>query len=227
MMGVSSLYTRWLFYASVVGLLVFIYGLLTIFIPILNPAKADICGADPVEFYMCPLCEHRCDFWFLSSSCLSSWFYKLFDNEATILFSIFTAFWAILFLEAWKRNVATLKYDWDLSSLDEEEHTRPEYENKLRNRYESCNMNWYKKLIQKVNPITDEGEFFQPSGELFVKVMGSFVTLITLVIIALGLVIGVIAYKVCFIIFSVYSSSLFYHLSILSLLPLPPVYLMP
>ena len=69
----------------------------------------------------------------------------------------------------------------------------------MRNRYDNCNVNWYKKNLQKVNPITDEGEFFQPTGELFVKIMGSFVALITLVVLALGLVVGVIAYKVSYL----------------------------
>lgn len=192
-----GLYTRWLLFAAIIGIIVFLYGLLTIFVPVLNPVKYDVCSADPVNFYMCPLCQGKCDFWFLKNSCVASWFYRLFDNDATILYSIFISFWCILFIESWKRENANLQYEWDLCNFkDVEQHVRPEYEVRLKQRFKNSSFSWYRNLIKKINPVTQEEEFNQPTGEYFVKIASSFSALLTIVVSVLGLVIGVIAYKI-------------------------------
>ncbi|KAE8613898.1 hypothetical protein XENTR_v10007907 [Xenopus tropicalis] len=83
-------------------------------------------------FVMCPLCDKACDFWKLSSACGTARASHLFDNPATVFFSVFMALWATLFLEYWKRLQMRLSYFWDLTGLEEEEeHPRPEYETKL------------------------------------------------------------------------------------------------
>ncbi len=38
----------------------------------------------------------------------------LFDNGGTVFFAIFMSFWAVLFLEFWKRRQYKLQYDWDM-----------------------------------------------------------------------------------------------------------------
>ncbi|XP_068256724.1 anoctamin-2 isoform X2 [Nyctibius grandis] len=84
-------------------------------------------------FTMCPLCDKFCDYWNLSSACATARASHLFDNPATVFFSIFMALWATMFLEQWKRLQMRLGYFWDLTGLEEEEeeHPRPEYETKL------------------------------------------------------------------------------------------------
>lgn len=57
----------------------------------------------------------------------------LFDNPMTVFFSVFMSFWAILFLEYWKRYSADITHRWDLVGFDvHEEHSRPRYLVKLK-----------------------------------------------------------------------------------------------
>lgn len=44
-------------------------------------------------FTMCPLCDKSCDYWNLSSACGTARASHLFDNPATVFFSIFMALW--------------------------------------------------------------------------------------------------------------------------------------
>lgn len=45
----------------------------------------------------------------------------LFDHPGTVFFSIFMSFWAISFLEYWKRKMVTLAHHWDCMEFQEEE----------------------------------------------------------------------------------------------------------
>ncbi|XP_070313386.1 anoctamin-5 isoform X5 [Odocoileus virginianus] len=86
-------YTEMLFFAAVVGLACFIYGLLTI--P-KTSGSSEIC--DPEiggQLIMCPLCDELCDYWRLNSTCLASKISHLFDNESTLFFAIFMGIWEI------------------------------------------------------------------------------------------------------------------------------------
>lgn len=47
----------------------------------------------------------------------------LFDHPGTVLFSVFMSFWAVTFLEYWKRKMATLAHHWDCMDFHEEEVT--------------------------------------------------------------------------------------------------------
>ncbi|XP_009706559.1 PREDICTED: anoctamin-2-like, partial [Cariama cristata] len=123
-----GLYTEFLIPSSVVGIIVFLYGCITIESDIPSKEMCDQRNA----FTMCPLCDKFCDYWNLSSACATARASHLFDNPATVFFSIFMALWATMFLEQWKRLQMRLSYFWDLTGLEEEEeHPRPEYENKL------------------------------------------------------------------------------------------------
>ena len=42
---------------------------------------------------MCPQCDRYCDYWKLSDSCFNSKIAYLFDNSATVLWSIFMTIW--------------------------------------------------------------------------------------------------------------------------------------
>lgn len=52
---------------------------------------------------MCPLCP-TCEYWKLSDACSDSKIAILFDNSATLFFAVFMSFWAVCFLEYWKRQ---------------------------------------------------------------------------------------------------------------------------
>uniref|UniRef100_A0ACB8EBB7 Anoctamin-2 n=1 Tax=Sphaerodactylus townsendi TaxID=933632 RepID=A0ACB8EBB7_9SAUR len=123
-----GLYTEFLIPSSLVGIIVFLYGCMTIESDV--PSK-EMCDQQNA-FTMCPLCDKTCDYWNLSTACGTARASHLFDNPATVFFSIFMALWATMFLENWKRLQMRLSYFWDLTGLEEEEeHPRPEYEIKV------------------------------------------------------------------------------------------------
>lgn len=49
----------------------------------------------------------------------------LFDHPGTVFFSVFMSFWAVTFLEYWKRKMATLAHHWDCMEFHEEEVSQP------------------------------------------------------------------------------------------------------
>ncbi|XP_053497750.1 anoctamin-5 isoform X2 [Ictalurus furcatus] len=128
-------YTEMLFYAALVGLICFIYGLATYDEVVWTK---EICDENiGGEIIMCPLCDKKCGYWKLNSTCNSTWQSHLFDNTATVFFAIFMGIWVTLFLEFWKRRQARLKYEWDLVDFEEEQQRlqlRPEYETKCTSR---------------------------------------------------------------------------------------------
>uniref|UniRef100_A0A8C4HYC0 Anoctamin n=1 Tax=Dicentrarchus labrax TaxID=13489 RepID=A0A8C4HYC0_DICLA len=142
-------YTEMLFFAAVMGVICFTYGVLSYDD---NISSKEICDADiGGSIVMCPLCDKKCPFWRLNSTCLSSWQSHLFDNEGTIFFAIFMGIWVTLFLEFWKRRQARLEYEWDLVDFEEEQQQlqiRPEFEIRCTNR--------------RLNKITQEMEPYLP-----------------------------------------------------------------
>ncbi|MBN3315655.1 ANO5 protein, partial [Atractosteus spatula] len=134
-------YTKMLFFAAIVGLICFCYGASTYHE---NVWSREIC--DPEiggKIIMCPLCDKKCGYWKLNTTCESSWQSHLFDNVGTLFFAIFMGIWVTMFLEFWKRRQARLEYEWDLVDFEEEHQQlqlRPEYETKCTRR--------------KLNPIT-------------------------------------------------------------------------
>ncbi|KAM7335512.1 hypothetical protein ACRRTK_005989 [Alexandromys fortis] len=156
-----GLYTSFLIPSSVIGVIVFLYGCATIEEDIPSKEMCDHQNA----FTMCPLCDKSCDYWNLSSACGTARASHLFDNPATVFFSIFMALWATMFLENWKRLQMRLGYFWDLTGIEEEEeHSRPEYETKVR---EKLLKESGKSEVQKLDgnsPEDDEGQ-----GILFIS----------------------------------------------------------
>ncbi|XP_061678278.1 anoctamin-1-like isoform X2 [Syngnathoides biaculeatus] len=120
-----GLYTQMLIPASLVGVIVFLYGCATVDD---NIPSMEICHQKN-NITMCPLCDRVCSYWSLSSACGTARASHLFDNPATVFFSIFMALWAAMFMEHWKRRQMRLNYEWDLTGFeDEEDHPRAEYE---------------------------------------------------------------------------------------------------
>ncbi|KAK6640619.1 hypothetical protein RUM44_012315 [Polyplax serrata] len=116
-------YTSWLFPAAAVGILVFLYGLVTVFD---NPYANDVCEK-PGKYKMCPQHEFG-KFWDLYDICTYIRISYLFDHPGSVFYSIFISFWAVSFLEYWKRKCATIAYQWDCTDFQGvEEKPRAEY----------------------------------------------------------------------------------------------------
>ncbi|XP_047219717.1 anoctamin-5b isoform X2 [Girardinichthys multiradiatus] len=175
-------YTEMLFFAAVMGVICFTYGVLSYGD---NKSSEEICDAEiGGSILMCPLCDKKCPFWKLNSTCLSSWQSHLFDNEGTVFFAIFMGIWVTLFLEFWKRRQARLEYEWDLVDFEEEQQQlqiRPEFEIKCTNR--------------RQNKITQEMEPYLPVTSKCARFCLSGATVIFWVSLIVACIIGVIAYR--------------------------------
>ncbi|XP_076879825.1 anoctamin-1a isoform X1 [Brachyhypopomus gauderio] len=120
-----GVYTQMLIPAAIVGMIVFLYGCATVDA---NIPSMEICD-ERNNITMCPLCDRACTYWSLVTACGTARASHLFDNTATVFFSIFMALWATMFMEHWKRRQMRLNYIWGLTGFEEEEeHPRAEYE---------------------------------------------------------------------------------------------------
>ncbi|XP_017261258.1 anoctamin-5 isoform X2 [Kryptolebias marmoratus] len=175
-------YTEMLLFAAVVGTICFIYGFLTYDD---NEWSKEICSERiGGNIVMCPLCDKKCGFWKLNTTCNSSWQSHLFDNVATVFFAIFMGIWVTLFLEFWKRRQARLEYEWDLFDFEEEQQQlqlRPEYEIKCH--------------VQKEDPITKEMEPYLPLTSKCARTCLSGATVLLWILLIIACIIGVIAYR--------------------------------
>ncbi|XP_054627529.1 anoctamin-5b isoform X2 [Dunckerocampus dactyliophorus] len=175
-------YTEMLFFAAVMGFICFTYGVLSYDD---NISSKEICDRNiGGSIIMCPLCDKKCSFWKLNSTCLSSWQSHLFDNEGTVFFAIFMGIWVTLFLEFWKRRQARLEYEWDLVDFEEEQQQlqiRPEFEIRCTNR--------------RLNKITQEMEPYLPITSKCARFCLSGTTVIFWISLILACIIGVIAYR--------------------------------
>lgn len=174
-------YTAWLLPASVVGLMVFLFAVFTMGA---NPSAIETCNSG-TDFYMCPLCDNHggCGYWYLSKLCPFKMVSYLFDNPGTVFFSIFMSFWAVTFLEYWKRKTAYLAYTWDCMDFEcEEERPRAEYIAK-------CNT--YEK-----NPITGIQEPYFPKRSRTPRIISGLGVVIMMICIVIIFIVAVIMYRV-------------------------------
>uniref|UniRef100_A0AAQ6ILT3 Anoctamin n=1 Tax=Anabas testudineus TaxID=64144 RepID=A0AAQ6ILT3_ANATE len=145
-----GVYTQLLIPASIVGIIVFGYGVATVDT---NIPSLEMCD-ESLNFTMCPLCDGACDFWHLSTACGTARASHLFDNPATVFFAIFMSLWAVLFLEHWKRRQISLSFNWGLTGTEDDEvraHTHTHKES-LEHTSVSYNINttwWFDKLTWK------------------------------------------------------------------------------
>ncbi|XP_013366734.1 PREDICTED: anoctamin-2 [Chinchilla lanigera] len=191
-----GLYTSFLIPSSVIGVIVFLYGCATIEEDI--PSK-EMCDQQNA-FTMCPLCDKSCDYWNLSSACGTARASHLFDNPATVFFSIFMALWATMFLENWKRLQMRLGYFWDLTGIEEEEeHSRPEYETKVREKMLKEND---KSVVQKLeinateNDDEDDDEDKLTWKDRFPGYLMNFASILFMIALTFSIVFGVIVYRI-------------------------------
>ncbi|XP_043246594.1 anoctamin-5-like isoform X2 [Amphibalanus amphitrite] len=171
-------YTGMLVPAALVGVFVFFIGLFMMNNDVNYNPSVEICKSDIV---MCPLCHKLCEYTNLSESCFFSEVTYLFDNPATVFFSIFMAFWATMFLEFWKRRQAVIAWEWDLSNYEDEEDARPEFEAQATS--------------FRINPVTKEEEAYMTMSSRFWRRMASGTIIIFMLSLVIAAVFGVIVYR--------------------------------
>ncbi|TNN25923.1 Anoctamin-7 [Liparis tanakae] len=106
----------------------------------------------------------------MSDICTMAKLGYLFDHPGTVLFSVFMSFWAVTFLEYWKRKMATLAHHWDCMDFHEEEFaaTAP---------------------MMEPNPVTGVKEpYFSEKTRLSRMVTGSMVIIMMLCVVMIFLV---------------------------------------
>ncbi|XP_043234767.1 anoctamin-1-like isoform X3 [Amphibalanus amphitrite] len=173
-------YTYALIPPAIVGIICFLYGVITIYDDV--PTN-DICADEGT--WMCPICDVFCGYWRLNETCVHSRVTYLIDNPSTLFFAIFMSFWAALFLEFWKRYSAEITHRWDLTGFDvKEEHPRPEYLTKL------------KDLRQEVNVVTKQLEPHVSFWKMrFPRIMISVSVILLLITVAIAIIVGVVLYR--------------------------------
>ena len=62
-----------------------------------------------------------------------------------------------MFLEMWKRRQAVIAWEWDLTTFEDDEQTRPEFEVKVK--------------TKRINPVTKKPEPFLPGWNKAVRVV--------------------------------------------------------
>ncbi|KAI7790577.1 putative anoctamin-9-like [Triplophysa rosa] len=108
-------YTFLLIPASLIGIVVFLYGLAFYKT---SPLIQEVCHSNTI---MCPLCDNTCNVWKLSDTCMYAKVSLLFDNAGTVFFAMFMAVWTTVFLEFWKRHRSSYVCAWKVFDWCEEE----------------------------------------------------------------------------------------------------------
>ena len=178
-----GVYTSFLLPAAIFGLFCFIYGISNISSDI---PTIDTCNSVQTNgsylFYMCPICNKYCPYYLLNTTCFYAKLSRAFDNNSTILFSIFMSVWATLFLEFWKRKQITLAYNWHAMDFEEEEERpRPEYK--------------LKTDIKRVNQVNKKTEPAMSSARKYLRLVGAYSVVAVFLCILLATVTGVIIYR--------------------------------
>ncbi|XP_044277100.1 anoctamin-7-like [Varanus komodoensis] len=170
-------YTAWLLPAAAVGTFVFLAGLFTMGTDM--PAQ-EICDSG-VQYLMCPLCD-TCGNWNLSEICSMVKVGYLFDHPGTVFFSIFMSFWAVSFLEYWKRKNATLAHHWDCMDFqEEEERPRPEFAARA-----PC---------MEQNPVTGLKEPHFPERDRLSRILTGSMAIIIMLCVVMIFLVSVIMYR--------------------------------
>ncbi|XP_039326934.1 anoctamin-1 isoform X7 [Saimiri boliviensis] len=181
-----GVYTQMLIPASVVGIIVFLYGCATMDE---NIPSMEMCDQS-YNITMCPLCDKTCSYWKMSSACATARASHLFDNPATVFFSVFMALWAATFMEHWKRKQMRLNYRWDLTGFEEEEeavkdHPRAEYEARV-----------LEKSLKKESKNKETDKVKLTWKDRFPAYLTNMVSIIFMIAVTFAIVLGVIIYRI-------------------------------
>ncbi|GFS09142.1 anoctamin [Elysia marginata] len=105
---------------------------------------------------------------------------EAFDNKVTPFFALFICCWGTVFLELWKRQRATLAYEWDVDQFEANEPDRPQF---------------YGTSV-KPDPVTLDVMWFYPFKRQLMKYTTSVSILLLMVALVIASVVGVIIYRV-------------------------------
>ncbi|KAG7252272.1 hypothetical protein CRUP_011276, partial [Coryphaenoides rupestris] len=170
-------YTAWLLPAALVGTLVFLSGVLSLSD---NLPAQEICSSGS-SYLMCPLCN-TCQPWNMSDICPMAKVGYLFDHPGTVFFSVFMSFWAVTFLEFWKRKMATLAHHWDCMDFhEEEERPRPEFVAMAPAR--------------EYNPVTGVKEPYFPKRDRLTRMFTASMVIVVMLCVVLIFLVTVIMYR--------------------------------
>uniref|UniRef100_A0A4W4G1H4 Anoctamin n=1 Tax=Electrophorus electricus TaxID=8005 RepID=A0A4W4G1H4_ELEEL len=163
-------YTAWLLPAAIVGTFVFVSAVHT--------AELVLSHVSFSTFSFGILCTNYTSL----SPPLRLQVGYLFDHPGTVFFSVFMSFWAVTFLEYWKRKNATLAHHWDCMDFhEEEEPPRPEFAAMAP--------------AMEENPVTGVKEpYFPEKARLSRMLTGSMVIIVMLSVVIIFLV-TVIIYR--------------------------------
>ncbi|XP_021525389.2 anoctamin-1 isoform X1 [Aotus nancymaae] len=207
-----GVYTQMLIPASIVGIIVFLYGCATMDE---NIPSMEMCD-QRYNITMCPLCDKTCSYWKMSSACATARASHLFDNPATVFFSVFMALWAATFMEHWKRKQMRLNYHWDLTGFEEEEeavkdHPRAEYEarvlekslkkeskNKEKRRHipEDSTNKWKQRVKTAMAGVKLTDKVKLTWRDRFPAYLTNMVSIIFMIAVTFAIVLGVIIYRI-------------------------------
>jgi anoctamin-1 len=138
-------YTNMLILPSILGVLVFIIGISTMFT---NYYVNSICHANSTVV-LCPKCDD-CGYTTLSDTCVYARINHILDNNFTIFFALCMSIWASIYLELWKRYSATIVHRWGSNDFSKQsEHARPAYITRIKRN---------KQAVTKINPTTRQQE---------------------------------------------------------------------
>ncbi|KAM5247646.1 anoctamin-1 isoform 2-T2 [Ctenodactylus gundi] len=201
-------YTQMLIPASIVGVIVFLYGCATMDE---NIPSMEMCDQKH-NITMCPLCDKTCSYWKMSSACATARASHLFDNPATVFFSVFMALWAATFMEHWKRKQMRLNYRWDLTGFEEEEdHPRAEYEarvlekslrkeskNKEKRRHvpEESTNKWKQRVKSAMAGVKLTDKVKLTWRDRFPAYFTNLVSIVFMIAVTFAIVLGVIIYRI-------------------------------
>ncbi|XP_029579115.1 anoctamin-7 [Salmo trutta] len=141
----------------------------------------EICSSGN-SYLMCPLCKTYKP-WNMSDICPMAKVGYLFDHPGTLFFSVFMSFWAVTFLEYWKRTMATLAHHWNCMDFQEEEkRPRPEFAAMAP--------------AMEHNPVTGVKEPYFPEKAWLSRILtGSMVVIIIMLCVVMIFLVTVIMYR--------------------------------
>jgi hypothetical protein len=160
---------------ALVGLGVFIYGLITMG---QHDDVKEVAAA--TSMVICPLCDTCNNFTLSSVSTAYQWSYA-FDNAATLLFAFVISVWSTFFIDFWRRREVELAFKWDVTSshLALFQSPRPTFDG---------------TDLEK-DPVTRKEVSTYPASRRVLKYLCSSSVVLTMSAAVVAIMVGVVAYR--------------------------------
>ena len=177
-------YTAFLVVPAILGISVFIYGIVS---AEQSEVVKESCSSKPgmngtYSYYMCPLCDKHCSYFLLNTTCMYSKITHFFDNEFTLIFTVFMCLWSTVFIELWKRYQIELAYKWHTHHYKKtNEPYRPEFI--------ASNV----RLV--LNPVTGLSEPYMPPAVKFGRLFGATSVVLFFICLVVACVVGVVVFR--------------------------------